>query len=53
MPTKPQQDAGTRIDPKPSLAWAEGTIRAETADAEPPLDPPGVKDKSQGFNVAP
>ena len=25
-PTRPQQDAGMRIDPPPSLAWANGTI---------------------------
>ena len=29
-----------RIEPPPSLAWASGTMRAATAAAEPPLEPP-------------
>ncbi len=39
-PTRPHSLAGTRMEPPPSLAWAAGTIRAATAAAEPPDDPP-------------
>ena len=52
-PNKPQQDAGIRIDPPPSLACAIGTMRAATAAAEPPLDPPVVLSKSQGLWAGP
>ncbi len=41
-PTSPVHDAGIRIDPPPSLAWAIGTMPAATAAAAPPLEPPGV-----------
>ena len=41
-PTRPQHEAGMRIDPPPSLAWATGNMPEATADAAPPLDPPGV-----------
>ena len=34
-PTRPQHDAGMRIDPPPSLAWANGTIPDATAAAAP------------------
>src|ERR1700752_5097789 len=52
-PTRPQQDAGMRIDPPPSLAWTKGTIPDATAAAAPPLDPPGVRVVSHGLWVAP
>ena len=39
-PTSPHSLAGTRIDPPPSLACAIGTMRAATAAAEPPDEPP-------------
>ena len=52
-PTSPQHDAGMRIDPPPSLAWANGTIPDATAAAAPPLDPPGVRVVSHGLCVAP
>src|SRR5262249_29841486 len=52
-PTSPQHAAGGRIDPKPSLAWAMGTIRAPVAAAAPPLDPPEMREGSHGFRVAP
>ena len=42
MPNTPQQEAGIRIEPPPSLAWAMGTIPEATAAADPPLDPPVV-----------
>jgi hypothetical protein len=52
-PTRPQFEAGIRIEPPPSLACAIGTIPAATAAPEPPLEPPGVRVVSQGFFVAP
>ena len=42
-----------RIDPPPSLACANGTIPAATAAADPPDDPPGVRDRSHGLWVGP
>jgi len=52
-PMTPQQEAGTRIEPAPSLASAIGTRRAATAAAAPPLDPPGVTSSRQGLWVRP
>src|SRR6201999_128701 len=52
-PTSPQHDAGMRMLPPPSEAFANGTIPAATAAAAPPLDPPGVRAKSHGLRVAP
>ena len=42
-----------RIEPPPSLAWATGTMPAATAAAEPPLDPPVERARSQGLRVGP
>src|SRR5919106_406764 len=53
MPNRPQQDAGMRIEPPPSLPWATGSNPAAIAAAAPPLDPPGVTDVSHGFRHAP
>ena len=52
-PTRPVQDAGTRIDPPPSAAWAMGAIPAATATAEPPEEPPGERVVSHGLRVMP
>src|SRR5208282_762752 len=52
-PTRPQWLAGIRIEPPPSLACATGTIPDATAAAEPPLEPPGERVRSQGLCVAP
>src|SRR5579875_602646 len=41
-PTRPQHDAGIRIDPPPSVPAAIGAIPAATLTAAPPLDPPAV-----------
>jgi len=38
-----------RIEPPASLACAIGTIRAATAAAEPPEEPPVVRSGAQGF----
>ena len=42
-----------RIDPPPSEPSAPATRPAATAEAEPPLDPPGVRLRSHGLRVAP
>ena len=52
-PTRPQHAAGARIEPKPSEACAAGSMRAPTAAAAPPLEPPDMRVRSQGFFVAP
>src|SRR3954453_20769111 len=53
MPTSPLKAAGMRIEPPPSLAVENGTMPQATAAAEPPLDPPGVRVRSQGLRVVP
>ena len=50
-PTRPQLEAGMRIEPPPSLAWAIGTMPAATAAPEPPLEPPVERSRSQGLRV--
>ena len=52
-PTSPQHAAGARIEPKPSVACAIGSMRAPTAAAAPPLDPPEIRVGSQGLRVGP
>src|SRR5207247_4963383 len=52
-PNSPQQAAGIRIEPPPSLPWAIGHIAAATPAAAPPLDPPGVRFVSHGLRQAP
>ena len=52
-PTRPQAEAGMRIDPPPSLPCASGSIPDATAAALPPLDPPGVRVRSHGLRVGP
>ena len=39
-PTRPQQEAGMRMEPPPSLACPIGTMPAATAEPDPPLEPP-------------
>src|SRR5262249_14600404 len=51
MPTIPHKPAGCRIDPPVSVPIAAGDIPADTAAAEPPLDPPGDRVRSHGFPV--
>ena len=48
-PTNPQNAAGIRIDPPPSVAVAIGTTPALIAAAEPPLEPPGDNSRFQGL----
>ena len=52
-PTSPQHDAGMRIEPPPSEAWAIGTMPAATAAAAPPLEPPGTWSTPHGLRVGP
>ena len=42
-----------RIDPVPSPPEAPATMRAATAAAEPPLEPPGDTSRFQGLRVGP
>ena len=50
-PTSPQQAAGARIEPKPSVACAMGSMRAPTAAAAPPHEPPEMRVRSHGLRV--
>ena len=52
-PTRPQHDAGMRIEPPMSLPCATGTMPAATAAADPPLEPPGDASRSHGLCVGP
>src|SRR5512145_247975 len=52
-PTRPQKDAGLRIEPPPPPPLASGTMPAATAAAVPPLEPAVERDGSQGLRVAP
>jgi hypothetical protein len=38
-----------RIEPAVSLPNPKGTMRAATAAAVPPLEPPGMRERSYGF----
>ncbi len=52
-PNRPQHAAGMRIEPAPSVPSAAAARPAATAAAEPPLDPPAMRDGSHGLRVAP
>ena len=45
--------AEIRIDPPPSLAWANGTLPDATAAAEPPLEPPVECSGFHGLQLGP
>jgi len=49
----PQSEAGWRTEPPVSEPSATGTIPAATATADPPDDPPGTREVSQGFFTGP
>src|SRR5947209_10336924 len=49
----PQKEAGCRIEPPVSDPSATGAIRAATAAADPPLDPPGARSSAHGLRVGP
>jgi hypothetical protein len=42
-----------RMDPPPSPAVQSATMPAATAEALPPLEPPGVLARFQGLRVGP
>src|ERR1700741_4114028 len=50
-PTQPQKLAGRRIEPTTCVPSAAGTMPQVTAAAEPLLEPPGVRSRSQGLRV--
>ena len=52
-PNRPQHEAGTRIEPPPSVACAAGTTPAATRAAAPPEEPPALRSRFQGLRVAP
>ncbi len=52
-PTRPQFEAGMRIDPAPSEAVAPAQSPAATAAALPPLEPPVLRSVFHGFRVMP
>src|SRR5437879_1609803 len=48
----PVRAAGCRIEPPVSVPSAPNAASAATAAAEPPLEPPGTRDKSHGLRVS-
>ena len=52
-PTRPQNAAGVRTDPPPSVPCPSATIPAATAAPEPPLDPPALWSVAHGLRVGP
>src|SRR3954471_15707689 len=52
-PNTPDAEAGMRIEPPPSLAWARGRMRAATAAPAPPEEPPEECARFHGLRVAP
>src|SRR5262249_18605190 len=50
-PTRPQNEAGMRVDPPPSEDMLMGRMPTVTAAAEPPEEPPGVRSSFQGLRV--
>src|SRR5262245_48324707 len=52
-PTMPQNDAGFRMDPPPSVPRASGPRPAATAAPAPPEEPPGVRSRFHGLRVRP
>src|SRR5260370_36074708 len=52
-PNTREAEAGMRIEPPPSLACATGRMRAATAAAAPPDEPPDECARFQGLRVGP
>src|SRR5579864_9228522 len=52
-PQIPLKCAGTRMEPPPSLPTPPAEHPDAIAAASPPLEPPGVRDRSQGLLVRP
>ena len=53
IPTMPLTDDGQTIEPLVSVPMASGVRSAETATAEPELDPQGFRSKKYGLRVSP
>src|SRR5579859_3107305 len=53
MPTTPQNDAGSRIEPPVSVPSAPRHSSAATAAAEPPEEPPATRSSPDGLRVGP
>src|SRR5690349_7742427 len=53
IPTTPQHDDGETIDPLVSVPTATAHRFAETAPADPELDPLGLRSKAYGFLACP
>src|SRR5579859_7191384 len=53
MPHTPLSAAGCRMEPPVSVPVAAGAMRAATAAAEPPEEPPGTSRLSHGFRTGP
>jgi hypothetical protein len=45
----PESAAGIRSDPAVSVPMAAGTMRAASAAADPPLDPPAIRSSAHGL----
>src|SRR3984957_8108453 len=52
-PTTPQALDGETIDPSVSVPTASGARPADRPDAEPELDPDGLRSSAYGFAVCP
>src|SRR3954469_9842142 len=52
-PTTPQNAAGMRIEPPPSVPIAIGVAPYATDAPAPPEDPPGVRSSATGLRVRP
>lgn len=52
-PTRPVSPAGYRTEPPPSLPSAIAAMPVQTAAADPPDEPPGVRSRSHGLRVTP
>ena len=52
-PNNPVKPAGIRIDPPPSPPVQIGSRPPAMDAADPPDEPPGVRSRSYGFDVAP
>src|SRR5580700_2874183 len=52
-PMRLQNAPGSRMDPPVSLPKPMAASRAATAAADPPLEPPGTRERSYGLRVTP
>lgn len=52
-PTVPVTAAGWRMEPPVSVPMASGAWKEASAAEEPPPEPPGMRERSQGLPVGP